>query len=122
MRERLIELLKSNLRDFQNDVAYWHNEHIGELADALLANGVIVPPCKVGDTVYEFFDVRGFYNISELIVENVLIGINPPKCQVYCRSKTSNSKSVFCEDSFGNTFFFTKEDAERAEKERLRDG
>ena len=42
MRERLIELLKSNLRDFQNDVAYWHNEHIGELADVLLANGVTI--------------------------------------------------------------------------------
>lgn len=118
MRERLIELIKQNTTEFVNPFAYEYVDNAERFADCLLASGVIVPPCKVGDTVYEFFDVRGFYNISELIVENVLIGINPPKCQVYCRSKTSNSKSVFYEDSFGNTFFFTKEDAERAEKER----
>lgn len=39
MRERLIELLGD----------YLYSEQI---ADHLIANGVIVPPCKVGDTVY----------------------------------------------------------------------
>lgn len=32
---------------------------IGAIADYLIANGVIVPPCKVGDTVYEL-DVYAF--------------------------------------------------------------
>jgi hypothetical protein len=89
------------------------------LADHLIANGVIVPPCKVGDTVYEFFDVRGFYNISELVVENIVVGINPSKCQIYCRTKMSGSKDVFYQDSFGKTLFFTKEEAEQAEKGRM---
>ena len=40
MRDRLIELLGD----------YLYSEQI---ADHLLENGVIVPPCKVGDEVYE---------------------------------------------------------------------
>lgn len=35
-----------------NDVKYYTQQ----LADYLLANGAIVPPCKVGDTVY-FIDI-----------------------------------------------------------------
>ena len=42
MRDRLIELLKQ----------YGIRVNVSTLADYLLANGVIVPPCKVGDWVY----------------------------------------------------------------------
>ena len=42
VREKLVELLKSDLQHFQNDVKYWHDEHIGELADHLIAHGVTV--------------------------------------------------------------------------------
>lgn len=42
VRDKLVEILKGNLPHFQNDVAYWHDEHIGELADHLIANGVTV--------------------------------------------------------------------------------
>ncbi len=44
MRERLIELLEST--------RYWGSGTSEEIADYLLANGVIVPKCKVGDMVY----------------------------------------------------------------------
>ena len=46
-RERLIELLTKGQPPFNplNDVC------TEKLADYLLANGVIVPPCKVGDVV-----------------------------------------------------------------------
>ena len=44
-RDRLIELLIDSSR--------YIDEQRGEaIADYLLANGVIVPPCKVGQTVY----------------------------------------------------------------------
>ena len=43
MRDRLIELI--------SQVQYMGGLE-GQLADHLLANGVIVPPCKVGDKVY----------------------------------------------------------------------
>lgn len=41
-REKLIALLKGNLPNHSNEVAYWSDEHIGALADHLLANGVVV--------------------------------------------------------------------------------
>ena len=58
-RDRLIELIA----DIQNDFEKWcvecaedgHKDHqpLGEyLADKLLQNGVIVPPCKVGDDIW----------------------------------------------------------------------
>ena len=48
MREKLIKLLKNSP---QLNVTY-HTVTFEEAADWLLANAVIVLPCKVGDTVY----------------------------------------------------------------------
>lgn len=48
-RERLIELLMDVPAD-----------GVGLIADFLLANGVIVPPCKVGDDVYWIDETYGF--------------------------------------------------------------
>ena len=48
MRDRLIELLQENsYLDVLDD------EHWALASNQLLANGVIVPPCKVGQTVYK---------------------------------------------------------------------
>jgi hypothetical protein len=44
VRDRLIELLEST--------RYWGSGTSEEIADYLLANGVIAPPYKVGDTAY----------------------------------------------------------------------
>lgn len=49
MRERLVKLLKDTPH---LDVLYGHDIEWEKAADHLLANGVIVPPVKVGDTVY----------------------------------------------------------------------
>ena len=43
MRDRLIELIES--------ARYWGAGTSAEMSTFLLANGVIVPPCKVGDYV-----------------------------------------------------------------------
>ena len=110
-RKRLIELLNVDMSGCNGDYAE-------EMADYLLENGVIVPPCKVGDTVYEFFNVIGFYDINELIVENIVIGVTPRKCQIYTKSKYSGSKDIFYEDSFGKVLFFSKAEAEYAMKNR----
>lgn len=51
-KERLVELL------YEYDSVCFDNpptpefSYARELADHLLSNGIIVPPCKVGDTVY----------------------------------------------------------------------
>lgn len=55
-RDRLIELLDIIIQPGQKT--------LGDIADYLLANGVIVPPVKVGDTVYRVckrkYDVDGY--------------------------------------------------------------
>ena len=47
-REKLVELLKSVLPNFRNNMAYWGEKPIYEFADCLLANGVTVQECKLG--------------------------------------------------------------------------
>ena len=42
VREKLVELLKSILPNFRNNMAYWGEKPIYEFADCLLANGVTV--------------------------------------------------------------------------------
>ena len=39
----------------------WNSAKVKELADYLIANGVIVPPCKVGDTAYIDLSDKGYY-------------------------------------------------------------
>ena len=48
VREKLVELLKSVLPNFRNNMAYWGEKPIYEFADCLLANGVTVQECKLG--------------------------------------------------------------------------
>ena len=48
-RDRLAELLINS-----PSLDTWENDFEGA-ADYLLENGVIVPPCKVGDTVWELY-------------------------------------------------------------------
>ena len=49
MRDRLIEILNQIYStDFKGD----YESGINDMTDRLLAEGVIVPPCKVGQTVY----------------------------------------------------------------------
>lgn len=49
-KKRLIELLSGYSIDTPADVEY--------VADRLLANGVIAPPCQVGDTLYKLCTVN----------------------------------------------------------------
>jgi hypothetical protein len=51
MRDRLIELL-NRLFDYHITDPF-EIPDVNDFADDLLANGVIVPPCKVGDMVYQ---------------------------------------------------------------------
>ncbi len=51
-RERLIELIKKGETEFI--MATGDCDLLDYLADHLLSNGVIVPPCKVGDAVYYY--------------------------------------------------------------------
>ena len=115
MRERLIEILKGQLPHFVNEVAFWADEHIGELADHILADGWIRPPCKVGDTLYvisQMKDKRILPFVNEY--EATYIQVGKRKCKVY--HEQDGFIKIFLQDDFGKTVFLTREDAERALK------
>lgn len=71
MRDRLIELLNEAHKKFiKSDSVY----EFDFLADYLLENGVIVPPCKVGDMVYVTFSIfYAEYKISQFIYDGIFI-------------------------------------------------
>lgn len=49
MRERLIDLLTNDLHRADNPLQFTSDEIVERLADYLLENGIIVPPCNMGD-------------------------------------------------------------------------
>lgn len=70
MKERLIELLNKHcvLRQDVLDCTNGKIEDCAEcLADYLLENGIFVPPCKTGDTVYAICDNKVYEAIAEQV-------------------------------------------------------
>lgn len=76
------------------------------VADYLLANGVVVLLCKVGDTVYQTDGVR----IYELEILDVLLHKNKP----YYETESID----FDNDAIGKSIFLTREEAEAKLKEK----
>lgn len=126
MRERLIELLYHHKLGFIK---------VEDLADYLIANGVIVPPCKVGDKLYAISDSRvAECTCYEISIHNELMICADFQCDYDCKGCPFNSWSqdysgeyscrgeygdwFFSLDNFGKTVFLTKEEAEKALKER----
>ncbi|MGN0163516.1 MAG: hypothetical protein ACI4EA_08075 [Candidatus Ornithomonoglobus sp.] len=106
-RERLIELCDTNNG--------WVDEvQAEEFADYLLANGVIVPPCKVGGTVYRVTPKNGTVKIEPIKVEG--IHIKDYGIDVEVKLPQGNFGN-YMEYNFGKTVFLTREEAERALKE-----
>lgn len=101
MRDRLIELLRPL-------VGY----RALAVANELVENGVIVPPCKVGDTVWF---IRKDYKVEiiETAVEKVILKHGGLYIKLCCNSMYETT----C-NSIGKTVFLTKEEAEQALKER----
>lgn len=121
-RERLIELLNHKYDHFCDQCGVNKDSHYTEsLADYLLENGVIVPPCKVGDVVYflleDNFPVRKWYISEETVTEVCSKGIftssyYPP------RDDLGNYSSY---DLLGEEIFLTREAAEAKQALKARD-
>lgn len=90
------------------------------VADHLLANGVIVPPCKVGDTL---FYIPFGKIIEECVVHAVQYEENTIIVKCPLRRKEHEALLYkhwvyFNTDDFGKTVFLTREEAEAALKGR----
>lgn len=70
-----------------------------KLADYLLQNGVIVPPCKVGDVIYALiYNRKDYVPLKVTLLDSLVRWMG--------------------EGQFGRTLFTTREEAEQALKER----
>lgn len=109
-RDRLIDILADSGCVADRDT-------FGDLADHLLANGVIVPPCKVGDKVYKITRNK----VKEC--EVVFIGISAKEKCSYFNFVENYADGTFYKsysmdfDVIGKTVFLTREEAERKLKE-----
>lgn len=123
-REKLIELL-------ENASAAPNGErNVATLADHLLENGVIVPPCKVGDTVYSIekmclgclhFTDGGYSDYCECTLDDskLMFECDFDKQCIYqiCPKKFTYGMI----ESIGKTVFLSREDAEKALAERSKE-
>ena len=123
MRDRLIELIINadaydsyecklcNKDDDACDCCYAE-----KLADKLLANGVVCPPCKVGDTVYEIQPIRKRVQAYEITTIKYnghywwFTWILKDRKGIY------GNVDGFSSHQIGKTIFLTREEAERALK------
>lgn len=113
MRDKLVELIES--------VRYWGADTSEEIADHLLAEGVIVPPCKAGQTVYKVVSDKRVKRPYEYKVIGLWYSAaeryNDVHLAMYIDGVFASSIIVPF-DEFGKTVFLTREQAEKALSER----
>lgn len=102
MRERLENVLRNALLG-PTESAY--------LADYLTKHGIIVPHCKVGDTIYRL------HPRHNMVVEWVIIEIIITEDEI---NYIDDSDNLIKGEDIGKTVFLTEEDAEKALAERGR--
>lgn len=97
MRDRLIEIIKSSLmKHIDKSCKLAEN-----ITDDLLSEGVIVPPCKVGD--------KAFF-VHEMCDENGKEGYTISEGEVHGISKDRSGIWVFCRYDSGLTYYHTADD------------
>ena len=125
MRDRLIEILKKFCTDDCKITHQCGYCDFGDLtvcpsavADHLLANGVIVPPCKAGDTVYwlNFYNHLMLYRDKYYEAEVVRIVVTRFGVSCVIRVRGEHATYEIPDVEFGKNVFLTREEAERALK------
>ena len=104
-RDRLIELI-SQAKNIDGYATPCSMKRDSLIADHLLANGVIVPPCKVGDVIYHLYPIQGIVAKKVKRIQYGSYGL-----------MIADGNGVFHSDVIGKTVFLTKEEAEEKLKE-----
>lgn len=146
-REKLIELLKSphkaeQLRKIGANIGKYEDDCVESMvADFLLANGVIVPPCKVGDTVYVISDKHPCYacmactdfchrhcpfdDKTRKVVKKATVDcicfferVSEIHVEIEGAKDLHSYSSTYYFTDFGKTVFLTRKEAEKALAER----
>lgn len=108
-KEKLSEMIQNAVGGCAK---YWADV----IAGKLIAEGVIVPPCKVGDKIYAHWNCgKHGKSVAEFTVEHIDIDYLP-EIEIAYRSRTSHSGTYHFAKlkDFGKTVFLTREEAEKA--------
>lgn len=123
MRERLMELIIES--DILCDTCGESSpSYCAEaIADYLLENGIIVPPCKVGDTVYIIREcschVYGQWESSDPIKKcSKKVFLGQKRRAYHCGFVVEAKFELRYIDEFEKSVFLTREEAERVLNER----
>jgi hypothetical protein len=111
MKEKITEILKAYTK--KNNISA-SSVVLEEYAEELVRQGVIVPPCKVGDIVFTIFEG----DIEALKVTYTKTEESSEFVYRYYDAKNKFLNMPFSDRSIGKTVFLTKEEAEQALKER----
>lgn len=102
-RERLIEIVEQARAEAVSTIGSMNNGFATWYADKLLANGVIILPCKIGDTVWAIRDFKGVKHPQEGIVSDMY----------FTKDMSLNIVVKYvARGEFGKTVFLTREEAE----------
>ena len=102
MRDKLIEIVKNSLiRHIDKTCLLAEN-----LTNDLLANGVIVPPCDIGQTVYTRYGYS--FKIQRIEV------LEDKKILFRCGNDGTDDYMAFYDFEIGTEVFLTKEEAGKA--------
>lgn len=111
-RDRLIELITKEVPRPKADALAYH----------LLANGVIVPPCKVGDIVYYIHET--FYDNEymkakedEIDFSHIIKVVERPNCKTNLVLEKAQFDWLLMDSWLKGDVFLTKEEAEEKLKE-----
>lgn len=121
-RDRLIELLN----DFDRTYVCFR-VRCEQIADYLLANGVIVPPCKVGDKVYYIHETywdKDYKNqvINDNVRNRILKIVERQNHATNLALEVIHFDYCFIIDWIKGNIFLTKEEAEEKLKELGKNG
>lgn len=121
MRDRLIELLLKSEplheRDLDDDLA---DGEIEAIADHLLAEGVIVLPCKVGTTLYFLYNspYADKPDLTPRIYKTTNWYFEVDKTGIVINTSDIHSFNKEYDYHLGKTVFLTREEAEKALAEK----
>lgn len=121
MRDRLIELI-SKAREECTSTSCFQCEYQDKempkdcvprlIADHLIANGVIVPPCKVGDNLYVISQMKD-KRILPFINTYKVTSVSIRKNGFVVYHEMDGYIKIFKQSDFGKTVFLTKAEAEK---------
>ena len=114
-RERLIRIIEDS-KVMERCGCHYNNveKYINELTDYLLKNGVIVPPCKVGQHLWRVTQPHRRENkVTEFVVKNIRTVGRKHKIMLEVQALNVGITNVMGFDRF----YLTREEAEKALEE-----